>query len=141
MSDMRFDLPVSGLQANSVRASVSANNMVNFRSLDSAARPDVVPFQPAVVESVAQPSGGVKTTVRRENAYNDVGGGPVPQSLSGGLLAVGVGSVETGVSPVRETVNLRVAARAYDANVAVFGVLDEMAQTLLDDQDKNRQDV
>ena len=138
---MRFDIPVSGLQANSVRASVSANNMVNFRSLDSAARPDVVPFRPAVVESVAQLGGGVKTTVRRDEAQNDVGGGPVPQSLSGGLLAVGVGGVETGVSPVRETVNLRVAARAYDANVAVFGVLDEMAQTLPGDQDKNRQDV
>lgn len=136
---MRFDLPVSGLRASSVRASVSANNMVNFRSLDSAARPDVVPFRPAVVESVAQPGGGVKTTVRRDEARNDGGGGPVPQSLSGGLRAGGVGGVETGVSPVRET--LRVAARAYDANVAVLGVLDEMAQTLRGDQDKIRQDV
>ena len=138
---MRFDLPVLGLQANSVRMSVSAHNIVNARSLDSAARPDAVPFQPAVVESVAQPSGGVKATVRRDEARDDMGGGPLPQNLSGGLLAVGVGGVETGVSPVRETVNLRVAARAYDANVAVFGILDEMAQTLLDDQDKGRQDV
>ncbi len=136
---MRFDLPVSGLRANSVRALVSAGNMVNVRFLNAAARPEVTPFQPAVVESAALPGGGVKTAVRREDARNDLGDGPVPQSLSGGLLAAG--GVQTGVSPVRETVNLRVAARAYDANVAVLGVLDEMAQALLGDQDKNRQDV
>ncbi|WP_343559863.1 flagellar basal body rod C-terminal domain-containing protein [Kiloniella sp. b19] len=123
---MRFDIPVSGLQTNAVRASVAANNIVNVRSVESSALPDLVPFRPSRVEAVSGVNGGVSADVRLRE------GRPVPQGLSGGLAGASGIEAQSNVSLEQEIVDLKVASTAYKANAAVVRTFDELSDTLLD---------
>ena len=116
----------SGLRAMSASLAVAAGNVANAATDDYKSREAVLPSGPD--------GRGTLASLVDEDTATDVGSArdaaaagpsaPYPPQLA----ALGAGNVDL----VGESVNMIVASRAFEADVAVLRSADEMAGTLLD---------
>ena len=105
-------IALSGLQAQRARINTASNNIVNAQSTNFTP-------QEAVLTSR---EGGVDVTIRSS------GNTPPPQPVenAGGFIQ------EPNVNLIDQTINLKAAQAAYEANLAVLRVADELDEALLD---------
>ncbi len=121
---MDYSIPLSGLKLQSLRVSVSANNIVNAGSVDSGKLPERVPFTPSRVNAVSSDP-GVRGTVSQLSSG-------VPLSQTGQASSFAEIFSATGVNIEQELVNQKLAVTAYKANATVVRTFSELEETLLD---------
>ena len=120
-----FHSSVSGLQAQSKRLSVSADNIANMSTASTPGSDSA--FKPQEVIQSTTAGGGVRAETR------DVEPSSVPVYSPSNPLADDEGVVEIpNVSLEAEFSNQILAKRAYQANVAVIRTKDEMLGSLMD---------
>ncbi|WP_282608011.1 flagellar basal body rod protein FlgC [Pelagibius sp. Alg239-R121] len=124
-----FHSSVSGLQAQSKRLAVSADNVANMSTAGTPGvtdGPDAA-YAPKEVIQTTTAQGGVKAETRPVQPAS------VPVYAPQNPLADDEGVVEIpNVSLEQEFVNQILAKRAYQANVAVIKTQDEMLGSLMD---------
>ncbi|MCZ4280454.1 hypothetical protein O4H49_06680 [Kiloniella laminariae] len=121
---MDYSIPVSGLKLQSLKVSVSANNIVNAGSLDSGRLPEKVPFTPSEVNAFSTEP-GVRGSVRQLTANT-------PLSATGQASDFLQVFSSTGVNIEEELVNQKLAVTAYKANAAVIRTFSELDEALLE---------
>ncbi|WP_020594182.1 flagellar basal body rod C-terminal domain-containing protein [Kiloniella laminariae] len=121
---MDYSIPVSGLKLQSLRVSVSANNIVNAGSLDSGRLPEKVPFTPSAVDAVSTEP-GVRGSVYQLTTNT-------PLSATGQASDFLQVFSSTGVNIEEELVNQKLAVTAYKANAAVIRTFTELDDALLE---------
>lgn len=121
---------LSGLNAASMRMSVSASNIANTQSTvaeQNNGQTVSKPYVPQEVMQQSQGSGGVSTSLR------DVSPPSVPVFAPDNPAAGEGGIVNLpNVDLAQETSNQLMASNTYKANLGVMKRADEMYQSLLD---------
>lgn len=126
---LTFHTSVSGLQAQSKRLAVSADNVANLRTVG---RPGVTEgkdaaYVPRQVQQTSVAGGGVRAETRPVDPSS------VPAYQPDSPMADAEGMVAApNVSLEKELVEQMLAKRVYQANASVIRTQDEMLGTLLD---------
>ena len=126
---INFYSSVSGLQAQSKRLAVSANNVANMSTVGTpgVSGGENAVYKPQEVIQTTTAGGGVRAETRPvEPASVPVYAPQNPKADAQGIVELPNVSLETEFS------NQLLAKRAYQANVSVIRTQDEMLSTLLD---------
>ncbi|WP_419902545.1 hypothetical protein [Kiloniella sp.] len=124
---MDYSIPVSGLKLQSLRVSVSANNIVNAGSVNSSDSNNTtanVPFTPSRVDALSKDPGVVGSVSSLPSS--------APLSQVGQAASFAEIFSSTGVSIEQELVDQKLAVTAYKANAAVIRTFSELDEILLD---------
>jgi flagellar basal-body rod protein FlgC len=118
---------LSGLQANTERVRVAANNIANAGNIGALDPTDgPAPYTPQDVVAIADPLGGVQAQViARDPAYVPAPDANSPYANDQGVVAV------PNVDLAEEIVDLNLAKTAYAANALALRVAGEMQDELL----------
>lgn len=125
---------LTGVAASELRLSVSAANVANMNSAGATPaaqqaqtpNPAPQPYQPARVQQTAQPGGGVEAHVTRNPGNILIYQPSSPYADAEGMIAI------PDIDPAQEHVEQVAAKQAFEANIRIIKVADDMQRRLID---------